>query len=159
MSFRLSGKFWSNSKVLPQGITLELLYQINDQSVWFLIWILKKRKFWPDLTREVLETPFTVEKGYLPSAGIKYLFISQINKMYNIHCGWYENGQLRFKNYWKNNKSHGIQSSWYENGQLMRESSWKDGVQDGIEYFWDRNGRVVSEYHWIDGKQISYQKK
>jgi len=49
---------------LPQGINLESLYQLSNQSIWFLIWILKKNRFWLDLTREVLEAPFTAERVY-----------------------------------------------------------------------------------------------
>jgi len=53
MTLQLPGNF----SQLPN--TLELLYQINGQSVSFLIWI--KMKFWPDLSREALKAPFTVK--------------------------------------------------------------------------------------------------
>jgi len=54
---------------LPSGITLESLFQISDQSIWFLIWILKKNRFWPDLIKEVLEQHFMVERYYYWSSG------------------------------------------------------------------------------------------
>jgi len=50
------------SKKLPGKFSLESLYQINDQSIWFLIWILKKERFWKDLTKEVLEEPFVMKR-------------------------------------------------------------------------------------------------
>jgi len=179
MSLQLPG----NALQLPRGNTLEILYQINDQSIWFLIWILKKIRFWPDLTKETLEIPFIVKRNYYwTSDRIKFLFIWKNNIKHGISYDWYENGQLMYENSWKDNRLNGISYRWYEsgqlqlkecfkngkydginrgwhkNGQLRFENSWKDGKLDGILRYWDEYGRGKSESHWIDGKQISYQK-
>ena len=111
--------------------TLELLYQINNQSVWFLIWIFKKEKFWPDLTKEVLEIPFTVQR--------KYLLGGQIGSLQTL----------------KNNKVHGTMRYWHANGQLKWEDNWKDGKKDGICRTWFSNGQLWWEHHWKDGKRES----
>ena len=126
------------TKVLPSGTTLESLYQINDQSIWFLIWILKKVRFWPDLTKEVLEEPFTVKRYYWTNAQIYKFFTT------------------------KNNKIHGIYRSWNSIGEVMEYSYWKDGKQDGISRIWKSRilnslGRLVLEEQWEDGTPISWK--
>ena len=119
-----------NSKVLLKGITLDSLYQISNQSIWFLTWIFKKTKFWPDLIKEVLEAPFTVERDYG------------------------KNGQIYYVRIKKNNKYHGISRGWYINRQLNWEENWKDGKQDGIYRHWYKNGQLCHEEHWRDGQKI-----
>ena len=117
---------------LPGGITLESLYQISDQSIWFLIWILKKIGFWSYLTKEALEAPFTVERIYWPNRQIRHF--------------------LRTK---KNTRPHGIDRSWYENGQLYWEQHWKDGKKDGTSRRWNENGQLISKTYWKNGQFIS----
>ena len=109
------------SKKLPKGITLASLYQINNQSVWFLILILKKNRFWPDLTREILEQPFAVKRAYRPNGRIHYLMTQKNNTIHGIYHKWYDNGHLGWEDHWKDGKLDGIQRGWYENGQLYRE--------------------------------------
>ena len=116
---------------LPGGTTLESLYQINDQSIWFLIWILKKEKFWSDLTREVLEIPFMVIRHYFLHGPIKWINTYKNGIYHGICRGWYENGQLRLKNHCKDGKKDGIYRSWHDNGQLLWEDYWKDGIYRG----------------------------
>jgi len=64
------------------GNSLESLYQISDQSIWFLIWILKQERFWKDLTKEVLEIPFTVQRKYLLWGQIGSLQTLKNNKVH-----------------------------------------------------------------------------
>jgi len=165
------------SKKLPQGSTLESLYQINNQSIWFLIWILKKNRFWSDLIKEVLEQPFAVKRAYLRSGRIYFLKTHKNNEDHGFYRGWYENGQLEWERYWKNGIQDGIQHGWYsngqrsweyrykdslpngfvrkwcENGQLYREEHLKDGKLDGIQRGWYSNGQLASEIHWKNGQQ------
>ena len=148
------------SKKLPQGITLESLYQINNQSVWFLIWILKKERFWSDITREVLETPFTINRTY-GFTGLKhYLEINKNNYNHGISYCWYRNGQLIWEEHWKDGEQDGISRAWYENGQLLSETCWKNGQKDGIERNWHDDGHLDFVDYWKDGVKIftNYQK-
>ena len=139
---------------LSKGNTLESLYQISDQSIWFLIWILKQERFWPDLTREALEEPFIVSRGYYLSGQIHYLVTKKNNSRHGIQRFWYENGQLRWEENWKDGKEDGIQRFWHRNGQLYREERWKDGKQDGIQRGWHLNGQLRWEQYWKDGNLI-----
>jgi len=110
---------------LPRGITLESLYQINKPSIWFLIWIFKKNRFWPDLTRVVLEKPFTVKRRYWTNGKIFNIYIKKNTKYCSIYRGWYDNGQLEWEHHYKD----GISRVWSKNGKLINESYWKDGTK------------------------------
>jgi len=143
-----------NPKVLPSGFTLESFYQISDQSVWFLIWILKKNRFWSDLTREVLENPFTVERNYWSNGQIKLVTTYKNDIFHGTDRSWYRNGQLECEDYWIDDSVHGISCWWYNNGQLFEKTHWKDGKKDGIQRVWYTNGKLQLEYYWKDGKRF-----
>jgi len=85
---------------LPCGITLKSLYQISNQSIWFLIWILKKDRFEQYLIREALETPFRVEKDYWPSAKIVYFKILKNNRKHSVWLRYPNSEQLLRDIYW-----------------------------------------------------------
>jgi len=115
---------------LPKGTTLESLYQISDQSIWFLIWILKKHKFWPDLTREVLEEPYTVKRQYVYDTDKLYgIFTKRNDKLHGISRRYCEN-IIVWENHWKNNLKHGIDRAWFDNGDRMWTWNWTNGKQD-----------------------------
>jgi len=116
------------SKKLPGKFSLESLYQINDQSIWFLIWILKKERFWKDLTKEVLEEPFVMKREYWLGGQIQFIYIMKNDRQHGITRSWYENGQLYWEHHWKDGNQNGIQRCWRENGQLYLGTSlerWK----------------------------------
>jgi len=142
---------------LPDGNTLESLYQISDQSIWFLTWILKQKRFWPDLTRAVLEQPFTVERQYWSKGHICLIKTHKNYRRHGVHRNWYVNGQLFWEDYWKNGKPNGIRRRWYTNGQIQIEQYWKEGILDGIYRSWHDNGQPSWEQHWKNGYKI-YEK-
>ena len=134
MTLELPNAFgFGNHKVLQlsKDNNLESLYQINDQSIWFLIWILKKMRFWSDLTKETLEAPFTVKRNY------------------------WGNGQIRFLITYKSNWFHGKHSYWWIDGKMINEYYWKDGKkQHGFTHYWcNATGQLVIEQHWKEGHQ------
>jgi len=141
-----------NTLQLPRKITIESMYKINDQSIWFLIWILKKENFWKDLTKEVLEEPFVIKREYFLSGQIKFINTMKNYRTHGIERCWYKSGQLWYEGHWKDGKQDGIRRSWYENGQLHWEQHWKDGKQDGIERGWHENGQLWWEQHWKDDR-------
>jgi len=110
-------------RILPQGVTLEALYQINNQSIWFIAWILKKKKFGSDMIREALETPFRVEREYWLNGKLEFIKIKKDNITHGIARGW----------------------SWTNNEQLWWESNWKNGRQHGIQYWWNDDGQLTLE--------------
>jgi len=128
MSLEIPGIPLEISKELPSNNTLESLYEINNQSIWFLIWILKKVRFWPDLIREALEEPFLVERMYWSNGQIRYVEPIKNNKVHGISRGWYKNGKIKWLSHMKDNKNHGKAYGWHENGHLAWEGRWKDDV-------------------------------
>ena len=54
---------------------------------------------------------------------------------------WYENGQIKKEETFKNNIWHGKHSYWYESGQKMRESRDVNGEYEGIWVSWYENGQ------------------
>jgi len=125
MSLQLPGN--SNTLELPKGSTLESLYQINNQSIWYLIWILKKERFWSDLVQEVIEEPFTIDRRYYLHGQIGNIVIMKNNKKHSVCRGWYKNGQIWWENYWKDHNLNDVSRSWCENGELHDEHQWKNG--------------------------------
>jgi len=141
-----------NTLQLPE-FSLKSLYQINNQSIWFLIWILKKERFWKDLTKEVLEEPFVMKREYWLGCQIKFVYTTKNNNIHGIFRSWYESGQLWHEGHWKDGKKDGIFRRWYENGQLSWEDHWKDGKRDGNRRRWYESGHLHWEQHWKDGKK------
>ena len=135
------------SRIFPS--TLESLYQINDQSIWFLIWIFKKNRFWKDLTKEVLEEPFMVERCYFSNGQIEYLVIRKNNRIHGIYRTWREDAQLLGESNWKDGMKHGIDRYWYwtmnRSIQILKEDYWQDGEPYNIERSWDENGNWVHQ--------------
>ena len=58
---------------------------------------------------------------------------------------WYENGQLKSTESFKNNVWHGNHTYWHENGQKMRESIDVDGLYEGRWISWHDNGQKCEE--------------
>ena len=68
---------------------------------------------------------------------------------------WYENGQKRSEETWKDGKLNGKTTIWYENGQKEEEGTYKDGIPDGKRTTWYENGQKRSEGTFKDGDLIS----
>ena len=67
-----------------------------------------------------------------------------------IHKSWYENGQLKYKQPYKNGKKHGIYKGWYENGQLMYEHPYKNGLKHGTYKGWYENIQTYIYKEWYE---------
>ena len=65
---------------------------------------------------------------------------------------YYENGQKKYENTYKDGKEDGLWTKWYENGQKFREGTFKDGKQDGLWTDWYENGQKSYEVTYKDGK-------
>ena len=52
-------------------------------------------------------------------------------------------------------KSNGLHTEWYENGQKKREETFKDDKEDGLHTKWYVNGQKSSKWIYKDGETIS----
>jgi len=67
---------------------------------------------------------------------------------------WWENGQLRTEEFYKNEKKDGVCRWWGKTGQLRYEESFINGERDGICRHWDEKGKLQEERHFVMGKLV-----
>ena len=138
---------------LPKNISFQDLYLEEDQTIWFLIWILKKAMPCDRYLSEILlEIPFqVVQDKYW---GNPRQYILKNGQQYGRERVWYESGKLRYEQNWKNLQKNGRQRVWHENGQLRREKYWQNGQQHGPQRGWNKNGQLKYEENWENGVRI-----
>jgi len=68
---------------------------------------------------------------------------------------WYENGQKNFEETYKDGKKDGLSISWHENGQKNFEGTYRDDKRYGLFQWWYENGQKSSERTYKDGELIS----
>ena len=73
-------------------------------------------------------------------------------KKERLKTRWYENGQKWFEETWKDGWEDGLWTWWYENGQKNKEGTYKDGKMDGLWTRWYENGQNKTETTFKDGK-------
>ena len=73
----------------------------------------------------------------------------------NGRMGWYENGQMRWQENFKDDKRHGLSEGWHENGQVCWRVNCKDGKRHGLCEGWHENGQMAWRTNWRDGIQIN----
>ena len=64
---------------------------------------------------------------------------------------FYQSGQKKSEENYKDGKRDGPQNFWYENGQKLRESRIKDGKLDGLWTSWHKNGQKELEGNYKEG--------
>ena len=70
---------------------------------------------------------------------------------------WYwDNGQLRTKQYFKNGIFEGKHFGYREDGTIMVIDNYKNGKEEGKRIWYNRNDKPVCEEFFKDGKQEGY---
>ena len=129
----------------------------DDQTIWFLIWILKKAMPCDQyISQMILESPFQVIQDTFIEYSIKYILKN--GQRHGLSRGQNENGQLEYEGYWKNEQLHGPSRGWYENGQLEYEHHWKNEELHGLSLEWYLNGQLWYETNWENGIPVSSKK-
>ena len=72
---------------------------------------------------------------------------------------WYENGQLKCHESYKDGKAERDLKEWYKNGQLERHGSYKDGKYEGERKEWYENGQLRYQWFFKDGKHEGERKE
>ena len=162
---------------LPNNIRLADLYLEDDQTIWFLIWILRKSGCDRYVGEIILEAPFQVfketynyknsivwieknkkkhgpERGWRSNAQLHWERHWKNGQKDGLSRGWYQNGQLSLECHWKNGRKHGLDRGWYRNGQLWWKEHWKNGQKDGLGREWYGSGQLYVETHWENGQKI-----
>ena len=136
---------------LPKNTSLQDLYLEDDQTIWFMIWILKQYSPCDRyVSQMILETPFQVIQDTYFANPIQY--IRKNGQRCGVARGWLWDGQLWFEKNWKNGQQHGPERVWHQNGQLIQETNWKSGQKHGLARGWYQNGQLWYEKYWENGK-------
>ena len=61
--------------------------------------------------------------------------------MSELKTEYWDNGNKKSEQYYKDGKLHGNCTHWYEDGQKSYEGNWKDGNEDGKWTEWSDNGQ------------------
>ena len=84
------------------------------------------------------------EKGELRYQGN---FIADALRNVSVKNGriteWYENGQKKSEQHYRNGQLDGFSKRWYRNGQRLETGKFYDG--SGISYTWDEKGHKIRE--------------
>ena len=67
---------------------------------------------------------------------------------------WFrDDGQLEFRENYKEGVLDGLVENFYENGQIDMRGNWRNGKEEGLfEWFWD-DGKPKSKGNYKDGKK------
>ena len=68
---------------------------------------------------------------------------------------FYDNGQKKQENNYKDGKRDGLRTSWYDNGIKRVEANYKDGKQDGVVNAWYNNSLLKEKSTYSNGKIVS----
>ena len=83
--------------------------------------------------------------------GIKYEINSQI-PFSGVSTDYYENGQLRGKETYKDGVKNGLSEEYYEDGQLAAFLGYKDGERNGPTENYYETGQLMHKSYYKDGK-------
>ena len=140
---------------LPKNTSLKNLYLEDDQTIWFLIWILKQSSPCDQyISQMILESPFQVIQDIDGIYSRQYIL-----KNWKKHCrqrAWYESGQLWYEQNWKNGLLYGLARGWHQNGQLHYEENWKNNRKHGLHRGWYNNGQLMYKRYWKNGQPLYY---
>ena len=144
---------------LPKNTSLQDLYLEEDQTIWFLIWVLKQSSPCDRyISQMILESAFQVIQDEI-IFGSPRQYIWKNGKRHGQERGWWNmNGQLRCEFHWKNGISHGRDRGWYSNGQLRYEENWNNGQRNGLSCAWYLNGQLEYKHRWKNGMKVSSKK-
>ena len=67
---------------------------------------------------------------------------------------FHENGELEFRGNVKEGKEDGLWESYHENGQLESRGNLKEGESDGLWEYFDEDGNLTNTEEYKDGELI-----
>lgn len=69
---------------------------------------------------------------------------------------YYDNGQIKRYESFKNGKNHGKWIWYYENGRKKMEGTFTNGERTGIWNTWDSNGNILTQGEYAGDKLNGY---
>jgi antitoxin component YwqK of YwqJK toxin-antitoxin module len=92
-----------------------------------------------------------IKEGFYPNGQLEY----RVTMKEGIETwdAYYENGQLKKRNNYKEDKDHGVNEGYQENGIIEYRSFFKNGVRFGINELYHENGKLAKKMPYIDGEE------
>tara|TARA_A100000164_G_C21776499_1_gene708863 strand:+ start:266 stop:904 length:639 start_codon:yes stop_codon:yes gene_type:complete len=84
--------------------------------------------------------------GYFENGNKKYKRYYKDGKKTGKHIGWYISGQIKFKYFFKEGLSEKKHTQWYDNGMIHSEINYLDGKPFGSTKVWRKDGKLRSNY-------------
>jgi len=95
------------------------------------------------------------KKEYYDNGQIKSVEYYKDGKKEGLWIRYFYNGNLSIKGNFKDNKQEGYWMSYYDNGQLYLDRIYKDGKLEGIWKSFYKNGQLNYEWNYKEGELIS----
>lgn len=122
---------------------LEAEKACSEGLAWF------KAKFGDSVDSDILVEKLKKEKK---PEWLGWLFVAL--KLSGVWEVCHTNGQLWFRENYKDGRPDGLWEYWYENGQLRYRRNYKDGKRYGLWEEWYENGQLSYRGNYKDGKEI-----
>jgi antitoxin component YwqK of YwqJK toxin-antitoxin module len=89
-----------------------------------------------------------VHRHFYDYGQLKFTEQFRDGKLDGVSEFWYENGAKQGELHMAGGKPHGKAFSWYPDGRKQSEKNWVEGRLDGLSVEWDRQGNKTSEILW-----------
>lgn len=117
--------------------------------------LIAKQIFYVDeLESEEGKIPDGIVNEFYESGELKQEENYRNNRLDGLQKSYYENGNLSSEGMMKNGKIVGQTKQYYENGQLWGELNWKDGKLTGISKGYYESGELHKETHHSDDSYV-----
>jgi len=130
---------------------VKVLAEFTDGSVTRL-------RQWQENGIPMWDIPYLKGKVSLSDVPLEDYWDTNHSLQHGLFTLWYENGQKRWEDNYKDGKKDGLLTLWYENGQKRFEVNQKDGKVDGLGASWHKNGQKEAEVNAKDGKMVTMTK-
>ena len=81
-----------------------------------------------------------------------YSLIVKLGTLNGVLTLWYESGQKKVEETYKDGKRNGVRYEWHESGQKKSEETYKDGRPDGVLTMWYESGHKKVEETYKNGR-------
>ena len=93
-------------------------------------------------------------KSYYENGNLKSEDNFKDDKQEGLSKEYYENGNLKVEANFKDGKQEGLFKEYYENGNIRMETNFKDDKFEGLFKLYYENGYLIAEHYYKDGKII-----
>jgi len=103
------------------------------------------------------DVPFTgkVNGRVNPTINDRIQGIIKRGKKQGLWLEYHANGQLKWKDNYKDGKRHGLIEVYHNNGQLWTKGNYKDGKVHGLVEWYYKNGQLSRKLNFKDGERVS----